>query len=32
MNNLPQDATKISVEGSTVDFYTYEREHYLLPI
>ncbi|MEE8588064.1 MAG: hypothetical protein V3S80_01815 [Sulfurimonadaceae bacterium] len=27
MNNLPQDATKISVEGSTVDFYTYMKEN-----
>ncbi len=27
MNNLPQDATKISVEGSTVDFYTYMNEN-----
>ena len=27
MNNLPQDATKISVEGSTVDFYTYVKEN-----
>ncbi len=27
MNNLPQDATKILVEGSTVDFYTYMKDN-----
>ena len=27
MNNLPQDATKLPVEGSTVDFYTYMKEN-----
>ncbi|MEN8146345.1 MAG: hypothetical protein ABFR02_01855 [Campylobacterota bacterium] len=27
MNNLPQDATKLPVEGSTVDFYTYMQEN-----
>jgi len=27
MNYLPQDATKITVDGSTVDFYTYKKEN-----
>lgn len=27
MNNLPQDATKLPVEGSTVDFYTYMKKN-----
>ncbi len=27
MNNLPQDATQITVDGSTVDFYTYMKNN-----
>ena len=27
MNVLPQEATKITVDGSTVDFYTYKKEN-----
>ena len=27
MNNLPQNATQISVDGSTVDFYTYMQDN-----
>ena len=27
MSNLPQEATKVSVDGGTVDFYTYMKDN-----
>ena len=27
MSNLPQEATKVSVDGATVDFYTYMKDN-----